>query len=377
MHHVISNELLKKLLINYPTPFYIYNKKTLINNIVEIKNAFPIKEFQLLFATMANDHPEFLKILKENNVGACINSIKHLDIVLNCGFTKEGIQFTSTGLSLEELKILNNRNITVNFDSLNQLRQWFNLGIKNKAGVRINTASLMPNSISFDRLGNDKNEIPRILNLTKEYGGIINGLHIYMGTNFKRHNQMLEYLEIFFELASRISTLEYINIGGGIGVNYLNDNEDFDINAYGNNVAILTKRLSTSLQKEIKLVFEPGRRLAASSGLFVTKVTDIKYLNQTRYVVVDASIAVFPRPFHHPESLHKTILPFNNGNTSLENTVIVGKTTFSKDIMSKTSLPKNLKEGDIIVFEQAGAYSDSMRSKFLGQYDPANIFINE
>ena len=90
--------------------------------------------------------------------------------------------------------------------------------------------------------------------------------------------------------------------------------------------------------------------------------------------MVDASISVFPRPFHHPDSPHKVIMPFKSTEIDFEDSIIVGKTTFSKDILSKTSLSKNLVVGDVIIFDQAGAYCDSMRSKFLGQQEPANLY---
>ncbi len=187
---------------------------------------------------------------------------------------------------------------------------------------------------------------------------------------------MLPALEAFFLLAEKIPAIEYVNIGGGVGINYASEIEEFDLPAYGQKICEMVLMLRKKTRRSIRLIFEPGRRLAAPSGAFVTTITDIKYLNGIRYIVVDASVAIFPRPLHHPDSFHEVISPFKTSGSAYGDSVVVGKTTFSKDIMTRQKLPVNLEIGDTLLFDQAGAYCDSMRSKFLGQHEPSSIFIN-
>lgn len=362
------------LLIEQRTPLYLYDITALRNTIASLKQAFPIPNFQLLFATMANDNPEFLKQICNAQVGACVNSLKHLNLVLNTGFHPNSIQFTSTGITRSDMNFLAQHNITVNFDSIKQLEYWFALKAGLSAGLRINTASLTPEIQIKDRLGIEKEEIQSALEIATKYQGRINGLHIYVGTNYKDPAQMLKPIAAFFDLVTLIPDLEYLNIGGGIGVNYMNEIDEFDLTNYGNNIARMAKIVSSKTDKTIRIVFEPGRRLAAAAGYFVTRITDIKYLNFTRYVVVDGSIANFPRPFHHPESPHPVVAPGYDVNAASTESIIVGRTTFSKDIFARTQLPRDLAVGDLLVFEKAGAYCESMRSRFLGQEDPEIIF---
>lgn len=374
MTSIIDTSRLSQLLLKHQTPFYIYNKNILYDTIEEIQGSFAVDNFQLLFATMANDNPEFLKAIHSRNVGACINSIRHLELVLNAGFSPGVIQYTSTGIRKEDIKVLYEKKITVNFDSLLQLKYWYQLQPGLKAGLRINTASLSDTNQFVDRLGVEKECLEEALQIASENKGCLNGLHIYVGTNYKSHMAMIPALTAFFKLAEKVPDLEYVNIGGGIGVDYLNEETDFDLKEYGRCVIDLLKKLRAWHQKDIKLVFEPGRKLAAGCGALITKVTDVKKLNNTNYIVVDASIAIFPRPFHHPESPHKALNPFNTTNDLVPATV-VGKTTFSKDILINYFFPKNTTVDDILLFEQTGAYCDSMRSKFLGQGEPENIFL--
>lgn len=377
MTEVNTFSRLSALLESQDTPFYFYDIQALNSSIRELKNAFPIEGFQLLFATMANDNPTFLRAVSGREVGACINSIKHLDLVLECGFRKDRIQFTSTGVKQNDLLRLHSEMIPINFDSLRQLGQYIDLGRNLSAGLRINTCSLFPGIGHADRLGIEANQVDEGIRLAQRRSCRINGLHVYVGTNYKTHLEMMPAIEALFSLAERIPDLDYLNVGGGIGISYFNEVDTFDINAYGAAICRLMDRLRRKKGRNIQLIFEPGRRLAASSGAFVTRVTDIKELNNLRYIVIDGSIALFPRPLYHPESPHPASFPFVDNKSSRQESIIVGKTTFSRDILLKTSAPSCLDVGDVIVFEKAGAYCDSMRSRFLGQNEPESILVDD
>ncbi len=118
MQLLATPEILRNLIHTNKTPFYLYNKRIIKDTIEEIRSAFPISGFELLFATMANDNEEFLQNIAANNVGACVNSIDHLAKVLKNGIPSNKIQYTSTGLSSEDLPVLFKNRIEVNFDSI-------------------------------------------------------------------------------------------------------------------------------------------------------------------------------------------------------------------------------------------------------------------
>jgi diaminopimelate decarboxylase len=208
-------------------------------------------------------------------------------------------------------------------------------------------------------------------------GGVINGLHVYVGTNFQSADEMLPTLRAFFNMALSIPELEYVNIGGGVGVDYTRIGDQFNLLKFGSEVSKLTRRLAERMGRDVTLFFEPGRSLVASSGAFFTRVTDIKRLSGTTYVTVDASIAIFPRPFHHPDSPHRVQAVGRAHETkSLEEVTIVGRTTFSRDILAQCKLPSTIELGDLLVFEDAGAYCQSMISQFLGQGEPPYLIID-
>lgn len=198
---------------------------------------------------------------------------------------------------------------------------------------------------------------------------------MYAGTNFLDAAELVRRLEYLFDFAAGIPTLKYLNIGGGIGVDYTGELGQFDLKYFGQCIARMTRQLRERLTREIALIFEPGRGLVADSGVFVTRITDIKCLRGRNYVAVDGSVAVFPRPLLHPRECHR-VFPLRESESPEQQTsyTIVGKTTFSKDILANTVLSTALRIGDLLAFCDAGAYSRSMASRFLGQDDP-NTFI--
>jgi len=327
---------------------------------------------------MANDRKVILKQLASLGVGACVNSIAHLELALESGFPPAEIQYSSTGLSQTDMQRLLSLGIQVNIDSLSQLKQWATMGGA-KMGLRVNASSLSDDRPE-DRIGMSLGDLEIARSMSREQGLKVSGLHVYIGTNLQSHERLLPTVNRLFQEAEQFNEIEYLNIGGGVGVNYQHSGTDFDLPAYGRAVNRCHRQLSQQLGRSVKVILEPGRKLAASSGRMVTRITDVKRLHGCRYVAVDASIAIFPRPFHHSKSPHHIRLlaqTLTQDYEHLSEAIVVGRTTFSGDILGTAEFPENLGVDDILVFEDAGSYCQSMETRFLGQLCPAIVVIDE
>lgn len=370
----ISDRADKPILPVSRTPTYVYDLSVLQRRARDLQQALGGFHSSLYFATMANDNPQILRALAELDVGACVNSLAHLNLANEAGFPSGRIQFTSSGLSEDVLREIGRRNIRVNLDSIGQIEAWGRLGFKS-AGLRINAASL-GRGRPFDRIGTDVSLLARAQQVARNTGVHLEGLHVYLGTNLMDVESARPSVEALFEAAAGVDDLSYVNIGGGIGVDYARTGEEFDVASYGRTLRELAQALEARLGHVIQVIVEPGRALVAGCGVFLTRVTDIKQLGGKRYVGVDASVAQFPRPFHHPDTPHR-ISSMPRPGLELEPTlpsVIVGCTTFSKDILGAADLSADLSIGDVLICEDAGAYSESMISRFLGQPCPATSF---
>lgn len=367
MSRLVCNTTLQRLADTAGTPLYVYDLASVSVQIRRYRAAIPVDGFTLLFATMANPAPEILNHLASEGVGACVNSLPHLRLVLDAGIPASRIQYTASGVARDQMKALIEVGVRVNLDSRRQIVQWRDLG-GGPFGVRLNAGSLI--GIEGDRLGLDATELDTLLLETPL--DLIEGVHVYVGTNFLRAPDMFPTLRAFFTAAERLPALRYVNVGGGAGVDYAGAGEGFDIDVFGRELSSLHARLAAG--RALELHFEPGRSLTASSGVFLSRVTDVKDLNGTTFVACDGSVAVFPRPFHQPESPHR--VRALNGARGGRDVVVVGRTTFSRDILARCTLPSDIQVGDVLAFEDAGAYCSSMASRFLGQPDPAAVFVD-
>lgn len=360
------------------TPLFYYSLRALRGQIARLRSSLSGYPVQLLFATMANDRPEILRAIAEQGVGGCINSIPHLNKAFANGFDPDKVQFTSCGLPVTDMCFLQALSIPANLDSPSQIEAWCKLKKGAVVGARINAASLDGSTAPPDRIGMDIPDLERAREIARDLGGRVNGLHIYAGTNFQSARDILPILRAIFNLVRHYPDIDYLNIGGGIGINYTHTGQDFEYDVFGEGVCSLARQVSEERGRPLTLLFEPGRSLVGCSARFITRVTDIKTLRDTRFVVVDGSVSLFPRPFHHPGSIHNvSILECADDEGKKVPSTIVGRTTFSRDILGSYDLPENIQIGNYVAFDDAGAYCESMSSRFLGQRDPMYFIASE
>lgn len=370
---MIGDGALQRLAQQHGSPLYIYSLGALRRRIADLRAAFDYERFSLYFATMANDTPSILATIAAEGVGACVNSMRHLDAAWQHGF--RDLQFTSTGVPRSDMEHLIGRGVAANLDSPVQIEQWTSLPGGRRVGARLNAAVLIGRT-SGDRIGMCVADLRRSIAIARSNGAAINGVHVYTGTNYLDAEAMLPILRAFFDVAADVADLEYVNIGGGIGVDYTRSHGEFDLASFGREVSVLARALSRRLARPVRMIFEPGRSLVANCGVFLTRVTDIKELLGVRYVAVDASVAVFPRPLHHPDTPHRAWI-VGNGHGETGDVTVVGRTTFSRDILARTALSEHCNVGDLIAFDDAGAYCASMISRFLGQQEPPAVTVDD
>lgn len=354
------------------TPLYVYDLGALAERVSTIRAAFSSPSFELFFATMANDQEAFLRALAALGVGGCVNSRLHLDLAETAGIARERIQFTSTGISVADLEVLHERGIGVNLDSLEQVRSWVRLG-GTSFGLRVNSAALRGLD-SGDRIGMSLSDVEEAVAFATSQRASVDGVHVYVGTNFLNHAEMLPVLTALYDVAKGLPAVKYVNVGGGVGVSYSKNDDAFDLCSFGAAVCSLHEELERVQQRRVRLIFEPGRSVAARAGVFVTTVSDVKTLHGTRYVCVDGSVALFPRPLLHSDARHRVRL-LRLTQSPMSPATVVGRTTFSRDILAIDELPVDLRVGDLLAIEDAGAYCQSMTSRFLGQGTAHAVYV--
>lgn len=361
-------------------PYYIYDIQTIKEHCRLFQN-ISYKNKSIHLASMANIHPRFLKIVKNEKVNVFVNSMAHLKAVMKLGFSGQEIIFTSSALSEKIMKYLERFDVQLNVDSPNQLKQWQKLFPEKATGIRCNIGDKVKPYSSHagffigkeSRLGFTHNEIRQINDKSK-----IKGLHLYVGTDIFNINYFVSCYKELIDIANDFPALEYLNFGGGFGVSE-NGEAHFDISEFDSSVSELMHQVSIQKNKSIKLILEPGRIIGCKAGYFVCCVTDVKDRDKKKLVGLNASTVQFSRPLLYPEIARHPISIIRDGVQLVSDTTITttvyGCSTYSRDIFANNIELPELKIGDTIVFGNAGSYSASSHLQFLGFPKPKEKFI--
>src|SRR5262245_22989040 len=153
----------------FGTPLFYYSLDTLRRQIGRLRSAMSRYPTRLLFATMANDRAEILSAIAGEGVGACVNSIPHLERAIRYGFTPAHMQFTSCGLPVADMAYLQSLGVAANLDSPAQIRAWCSLQPGAVTGARINAAAVNGAAVP-DRIGMDLKDFERARDIARSIG---------------------------------------------------------------------------------------------------------------------------------------------------------------------------------------------------------------
>jgi diaminopimelate decarboxylase len=361
-------------------PYYVYDVPMIRSRCHDF-NSLSYRNKSIHFASMANAHPRFLSIIREESIDIFVNSIPHLQTALEAGFKAGEIIFTSSALTEKAMKYAYECKAQVNLDSPRQLSLWNSLFPGKPVGIRCNIGdNVVPQQThagyfigSQSRIGFTRQEIDQIADKS-----MITGLHLYAGTDIRDIGYFIDCYKELIHISEAFPNLEYLNFGGGFGVSE-NGDKYFDLSEYDKQVTRLMTKASENRGYSIKMILEPGRIIGCESGFFVCMVTDIKKRENERLVGLNASIVQFPRPLFYPDTAKHPIMIIRGNkqllSAELVTTSVYGCSTYSRDFFSKkTSLPELL-IGDIVVFGCAGVYSASSFTNFLGFPKPEEYYL--
>jgi diaminopimelate decarboxylase len=279
------------------------------------------------------------------------------------------------------MEYVNRIGAQVNLDSPMQMRRWKELFPGKSFGIRCNIGEMICSQNTHAgfffgencRLGFNLQEI----NDLKGDPGVI-GLHLYVGTDIFDIGYFMNCYEELIKLVGLFPNIQYLNLGGGFGLDNSNGSS-FDMEEYKIKVSDLMYKVSSDLNRPIKMILEPGRIIGGNAGYFVCRVTDVKKRSNDFFVGVNASSVQFPRPFlypdvpNHPVIIMRNRLPVKKDPTY--KTSIFGCSTYSRDFLCRDVDLPMCELGDIVVFGNAGSYSASSYLEFLGFTKPEEYFI--
>lgn len=366
----------------FGTPVYVTDEQKLRENYRRIYGAFS-KEMntRINYACKANSSLAVLKILEQEGSGIDAVSIGEIKTCLKVGFTADRILYTGVNVSNEELKEISDLGVTINIDSESQLERLAKIHPGAEISIRINpdVGSGHCDKVVTGKKGT-KFGIPvdRALDVyarAKELGFDIRGIHAHIGSGGNDIYPFLDEVEVLINITNSLSEigieLEFIDIGGGIGIPYKLNEEPMDIEELAIEVTDMIK-----METDVKtIIVEPGRYIVANTTLLLTKCVDIKDLGEKKFVGVDAGMNTLLRPAMYDSYHHVAITDkFEKACTARYD--VVGPICETGDYLAHNRVLPDPEEGDILAVYDAGAYGFSMSSNYNSRPLCREVLVN-
>ncbi|MBL4695882.1 MAG: diaminopimelate decarboxylase [Rhizobiaceae bacterium] len=349
------------------TPFYCYSTATLQRHYRVFEEAFSDIPSKICYALKANSNQAVLKILADMGSGADVVSEGELMRVLKAGIPPEKIMFSGVGKTAREIDAALNADIfCFNVESLPELyhlsQRAVALGKTARVSFRINpdvdagTHEKISTGKAGDKFGIPWSEALKTYDLAATLDGIsVNGIDMHIGsqiTQLEPFDRAFSKLEgLVRELRSHGHEINHVDVGGGLGIPYKNDNSPPpDPQKY----STVVKKHVSALDCEI--VFEPGRLIAGNAGILVGSVIYVKNTEAKSFVIGDTAMNDLLRPTLY-EAWHD-IIPVTEAN-NLKDTIhgdLVGPVCETGDYMARDRELPHLEAGDLYAVLTAGAY---------------------
>lgn len=376
----------------YPTPFYLYDEKGLREHARKFKQAFSIfPGFKEYFAVKATPNPFIMKILQEEGFGADCSSLAELILSEQIGVLGENIMFTSNDTEQNEYLKAHKLGAIINLDDIRHI-DYLEQTLASEGGLpellcfRYNPGPLREgNAIIGDpkeaKYGFTREQLFTGYKLCQEKGIKRFGLHTMIISNELNPDFFVETAAMLFELAVELKEqlgikLEFVNLGGGIGVPYLPDQQAVDYDYVAQQVMLEYQRLITTNDLDpLKIYMECGRVIAGPYGYLITDVIHMKHTYKD-YVGTNATMANLMRPALYGSYHHISVMGKENQPTDHRYDVTGSLCENNDKFAIDRQLPE-ISAGDTLTIHDAGAHGHSMGFNYNGKLRSAELLLRE
>ena len=376
----ITNKKLIELGKKYGTPLYVYDGNLIVKKYQELYEFIKYSKLKIYYAMKANYNFEILKLLKENN--AYIDAVSPGDVllVLKAGFPKDKILFTANKITDNEMKEVYERGILFNIGSLSELKKFGEAYSNSKVCIRFNS-DITTGEHEYVRTGGEStkfgillNKIEEVKEIVKEHNLKVIGLHEHNGSGIPETTDILKGAGNLLTIATKenFPDLEFIDFGGGFKVPYSPEDKIINYEKFGKEISEIFSKFCEEYGRELYLCFEPGKYIVAQAGYLIVEVNTIKE-NKKLIAGTNSGFPQLIRPMFYGAYHH--ILNLSNPEGQKKIYDICGNICESGDCFAVDRQIPEIREGDFLSIENAGAYCYSMGGVYNLRPMPAEVLV--
>lgn len=391
----VKKDQLEEICRQYPTPFHIYDEKGIRETARAVNQAFAWnKGFREYFAVKATPNPQILNILHEEGCGTDCSSLTELMMSERCGITGEEIMFSANETPAEEYVKAAELGAIINLDDITHVDF-----LKETIGYIPETISCRFNPGGVFQLGESKEGFqvmdnpgdakygmtrPQLFEAykrLKEMGAKRFGIHAFLASNTISNDYYPTLAGQLFELAVELkketgADICFINLSGGVGVDYKPEQSRNDIFAIGEGVhKKFDEILVPAGMGHVRIFTEMGRFMLAPNGHVVTRAIHEKHTYK-EYIGVDACAANLMRPAIYGAYHHITVMGKENAPCDHKYDV-VGCLCENCDKFAVDRMLPEIEKGDLLVIHDSGAHGFAMGYNYNGRLRSAELLLQE
>ncbi|WP_428611010.1 diaminopimelate decarboxylase [Shewanella sp.] len=366
----------------YGTPLYIYSRATLERHWHAFDNAVADHPHMICYAVKANSNLAVLNVLARLGSGFDIVSGGELARVLEAGGEASKVVFSGVGKTVEEMEMALQAGIyCFNVESAAELEQLnqvaLRLGKVAPVSLRVNpdvdagTHPYISTGLKENKFGIAMEEAEAIFLRAHQLPGLeVKGADCHIGSQLTELQPFLDAMDRMLALIDRLAAqgvkISHLDVGGGLGVTY-DGEQPPEPSAYAS--ALLGKLDG----RELKLIFEPGRAIAANAGIFVTQVLYLKENADKNFALVDGGMNDLIRPSLY--SAWQKIIPVRPRAGETRHYDVVGPVCETGDFLGKDR-PLNIAANDLLAVRSSGAYGFTMSSNYNSRPRAAEVMVD-
>ena len=367
------------------TPVYVYSAAVLRERYHAIDDAFGGYPHAVHYALKANSTLAVARLLRELGSAADANSIWEIDVARRAGFEPTDIVFTGVGKSPSELECAVALGVkAINVESAGELTRIeaiaTRLGTTARVAVRVNPdidAKSHPHistGLRINKFGLPLDHATVLFNTMRQRRALkLVAVHLHVGSQITSLDPLRHAAAAASELSAALVAegfpLEYVDVGGGLGIAY-DDRRPPAIEEYVG--ALVAEVRGTNLP----IVVEPGRAIAGPAGALLARVTDLKPRGaEGEFAIIDAGMTELLRPALY--NAYHRIEAVSDRHSDQRLYEIVGPVCESSDVVGRDRRLPQLQVGDLVAIRDAGAYGSVMASNYNRRPLPAEVLVDE
>jgi diaminopimelate decarboxylase len=367
------------------TPVYVYSAAVLRERYRAIDTAFGGYPHAVHYALKANSTLAIARLLHELGSAADANSVSEIEVARRAGFEPSQIVFTGVGKTPTELECAVALGVkAINVESAGELARLeaiaTRLGRTVRVAVRVNPdidAKSHPHistGLKINKFGVPLDDARALLQtLTGRPSLALVAIHVHVGSQITSLEPLRRAAalaaDVSLELRQQGFPIEYVDLGGGLGVSY----DGSPVPSAAEYVGALVEEVRRT---SLPIVLEPGRAIAGPAGALVARVIDVKPRTASSdFVIIDAGMTELIRPALY-SAFHR-IEPVSAPPSGEHHYEIVGPVCESSDVVGRDRMLPLLAAGDLVAIRDAGAYGSVMASNYNRRPLPAEVLVDE